>query len=154
MRLPTSPLEAVWPLLPEPMVAMEPEAAAAVPMIPTAASVMLSGHAKAPIPAASAQQVDTIVVRRAEPVSIQLPCAATLRRHGRVVWAFFSRQRWSADAQDGVEEERRPSPQRIDEDGADAQGHRDHGPNRVDESGGGSRNSDPIQAENQHNVLR
>src|SRR5260370_750450 len=111
MRLPKSPLEAVWPLLPEPMLAMEPEAAAAVPMIPKAASVMLSEHATAPIPPATAQQVDAIVVRRAEPVSIQLPCAATLGRYGRMVWPFFGWRRWSAYAQDGVEEERRPSPQ-------------------------------------------
>src|SRR5258708_4981243 len=134
MRLPKSPLEAVWPLLPEPMLAMEPEAAATVPMIPKAASVMLSEHATAPTPPATAQQVDTIVVRRPESESIELPRAAALGGHGRMVWPLFGWRRCSAYAEDGVEEERWPSPQRIDEDRANAQGHRDHGPNGVDES--------------------
>src|SRR5260370_36932443 len=113
MRLPKNPLEAVWPLLPEPMLAMEPEAAAAVPMIPKAARVMLSEPATAPIPPAAAQQVDTIVVRRPEPECIELPCGATLRRYGGMVWPFFGWRRCFAHAQDGVEKERWPSPQRI-----------------------------------------
>jgi|GEM_PF-4596893 len=73
-RLPTGPPEGGTPPFPIPILSMptmEPEAAAAVPMIPRVASVILTEQATAPKPPATAQQVDTIFACRSEFVSIQ-----------------------------------------------------------------------------------
>src|SRR5262245_52231060 len=60
---------------------------------------------------------------------------------------------WVADAADRIEEESGGSPKGIEEDRRDADRHRDHSPDRVDQAGGRDRNADPIEKEGKRYVL-
>lgn len=58
-----------------------------------------------------------------------------------------------ADAEDRVDEQRRPAPQRIDEDRGGADRHRHHRPDGVDEPGRRQRNADAVETEGERDVL-
>src|SRR6516225_11404433 len=60
---------------------------------------------------------------------------------------------WLTDAADRIEEEPWGSPKRIEEDRCDADCHRHHCPDRVDQASGRNRNADPIEKERKRHVL-
>src|SRR5258708_40266200 len=72
----------------------------------------------------------------------------------------FSGRRWRrhvhnrlTHAADGIEEQPRSSPERIEEDGGDADRHRDHCPDGMNQAGGRKRNAYSIEEESERDVL-